>query len=57
MAIKKPELIRRPRGVKFIRMTGAQDNTINWNGLIRYCKDNLIPLANLPEELVNKFRV
>ena len=56
MAIKKPEIVRRPRGIKFVKMTGAPDNTIDLNGLIRYCKENMIPLANLPEELVNKFR-
>ena len=42
---------------EFVRMTGEPDNTIKWNELIRYCKDNLIPLVNLPEELVNRFRV
>ena len=56
MAIKKPELIKRPRGIKFVKMTGEPDNTIDLNGLIRYCRENLIPLVNVPEEIASKFR-
>ena len=41
---------------EFVRITGEPDNTIKWDELIGYCRKNMIPLANLPEELVNKFR-
>lgn len=56
MAIKKPELIKRPRGIKFVKMTGEPDNTIDLNGLIIYCRENLISLVNVPEEIASKFR-
>ena len=57
MAIKKPELIKRPRRVKFVKMTGEPDNTLDLNGLVRYCKENGAPLVNVPEEIANKFRI
>ncbi len=41
----------------FVLITGKPDNTINWNGLMKHCRENMIPLENLPEELVNKFRI
>ncbi len=41
----------------FVRITGEPDNTIKWDELIGYCRENMIPLANLPEELVSKFRI
>ncbi len=37
--------------------TLPEKETIRWDDLIGYCRENLIPLANLPEELVNRFRV
>lgn len=56
MAIKKPELIKRPRRVKFVKMTGEPDNTLDLNGLVRYCKDNEIPLVNISEKIAKQFR-
>lgn len=41
---------------EFVRITGEPDNTIEWDELIGYCRENMIPLVNIPEEIASKFR-
>ena len=56
--IKANKIRKRVKKEKTVFLTALPvKETIKWDELIGYCRENMIPLANLPEELVNKFRI
>ena len=55
--IKIPKIRKRRKKEKTIIFTALpEENDIDLSELIGYCRKNMIPLENLPEDLVNKFR-
>ena len=55
MKIKRRKRIKKEKTVFLTEF--PEENNIDLSGLIRYCRENLIPLVNIPEKIAKQFRI